>query len=237
MKISASVLSCDFTNISQEIDKIKNLNVDFIHLDIMDGCFVPNISFGPHISSCIKKISKTPIETHLMISNPENFIEKFNFSHTIIFHFESCAEKNYFLQPHRSENQYYENKYVSCNIKNIINMIKNLNIKAGISVKPKTDIEKILSYLENIDLVLVMTVEPGFGGQKFMENQVQKIKFLKNFRKQNNLNFDIEVDGGINNITARICEDNGADIAVAGTYIFNSKNVENSINLLRGSNG
>ena len=237
MKISASVLSCDFANISQEIDKIKNSNIDFIHLDIMDGNFVPNISFGPHISRCIQKISKIPIETHLMISNPENFIEKFNFSHTIIFHFEACAEKNYSLRPRRSESQYYENKYVSCNIKNIINMIKNLNIRAGISVKPETDIEKILPYLKYIDLVLVMTVEPGFGGQKFLENQVQKIKFLKDFKEQNNLNFDIEVDGGINNITARICENNGANIAVAGTYIFSSKNIENSINLLRGSDG
>ena len=216
MKISASVLSCNFANISQEINKIKNLNVDFIHLDIMDGNFVPNISFGPHVARCIKKISKIPIETHLMISNPANFIEKFNFSHTIIFHFESCDNTK--------------------NIKNIINTIKNLNIRAGISIKPKTFVEKILSYLENIDLVLVMTVEPGFGGQKFLENQVQKIKFLKNFKKHNNLNFDIEVDGGINNISARICENNGADIAVAGTYIFNSENIENSVNLLRGSN-
>ena len=116
-------------------------------------------------------------------------------------------------------------------------MIKSLSIKAGISIKPKTSVEKILQYLENIDLVLIMTVEPGFGGQKFMENQVQKIKFLKNFKEKNNLNFDIEVDGGINDITARICENSGADITVAGTYIFSSENIEKSINLLRGKNG
>lgn len=217
MKISVSILSCDFANISNEIYKINKFNINFVHLDIMDGNFVPNISFGPHISRCIKKISKIPIETHLMISNPVKFIEKFDFSHTIIFHFESCDNNK--------------------NIINIINLIKNLKIKAGISIKPETCVEKIFPYLKYIDLVLIMTVEPGFGGQKFLENQVQKIKFLKNFKEQNNLNFDIEVDGGINNISARICENNGANIAVAGTYIFNSENIEKSINLLRGKNG
>ena len=214
MKISASVLSCDFSDISKEIDKISNLNVDFLHLDVMDGHFVPNISFGAHISKCIKKISKIPIETHLMVSNPIKFIEQFGFSSTIIFHFESDD-----------------------NVKDAIGLIKNFNIKAGISIKPKTSVEKILHCLENIDLVLIMTVEPGFGGQKFMENQVQKMKFLKNFKEKNNLNFDIEVDGGINDITARTCENSGADIAVAGTYIFSSENIEKSINLLRGKNG
>lgn len=214
MKISASILSCDFSCISKEIDKVNFAGIDFIHLDIMDGHFVPNISFGAHVSRCVKKVSEVPAETHLMVSHPMDFVEKFDFSDTIIFHFESEDD-----------------------IEDTVNLIKKFNIKAGISIRPKTDIEKILPYIENVDLVLVMTVEPGFGGQKFMEPQVEKIKYLKDFKSRNNFNFDIEVDGGINNVSARICEDNGADIVVAGTYIFNSEDVIKSVNLLRGQNG
>ena len=213
MKVSASILSCDFSNMFNEFKKLENSNLDFIHLDIMDGHFVPNISFGPSIVKSLEKLSKFPFETHLMISHPLNFLNKFNSSETIIFHLE-CYD----------------------NPKLIISEIKKMNKKVGISIKPGTNVEKLLPFLKDIDLVLIMTVEPGFGGQKFMKDQVKKIEYLKRVSLEKNLKFDIEVDGGINDETSKICSDAGASICVAGTYIFKSDDVHRSINILKGKN-
>lgn len=214
MKVSASILSCDFSNMQNEFKKIENSNLDFIHLDIMDGHFVPNISFGPDISNSLKKLSKFPFEVHLMVSNPLNFLNKFEESDSIIFHFESDD-----------------------NPIEVINTIKKMNKKVGISIKPKTSVHEIISFLHEIDLVLIMTVEPGFGGQKFMSNQIEKIKYLKDYSERNNLKFDIEVDGGINLETCKLCSHAGASICVSGTYIFKSKDALKSINNLRKFNG
>ena len=203
MKVSASILSCDFSNLENEFKNINGL-VDFIHLDVMDGHFVPNISFGPDIIDSIRKLSDVPFESHLMISNPLKYIKRFQSSDIIIFHLE-CDN----------------------NPEEVISEIKKMNKKVGISIKPKTDVKNLDKFLEYIDLVLIMTVEPGFGGQSFMQDQVEKIKYLKH-------KVDIEVDGGINDKSSRICEEAGASICVAGTYIFKSDNVLESVKKLRG---
>ena len=214
MKVSASILSCDFSNMYNEFKKLENSKIDFVHLDIMDGHFVPNISFGPDIVSSLKKISKFPFEAHLMISHPLSFLSKFESVETIIFHLE-CND----------------------NPIEVVSAIKNMNKKVGISIKPKTSVQKVVPFLDNVDLVLIMTVEPGFGGQKFMNDQIEKIEFLKNFSKKNNLNFDIEVDGGINDDTCKLCSNAGASICVAGTYIFKSDDVIKSVDSLKEYNG
>ena len=210
MKVSASILSCDFSNMEKEISKIENSDLDFLHIDVMDGHFVPNISFGPHVVDCVKKISHIPFETHLMTEYPLDFVEKFKSSDIIIFHLESQNDPM-----------------------DVIYAIKNMGKKVGISLKPRTDALKIFPYLGQIDLVLIMTVEPGFGGQLFMKNQVKKIKVLKEIIDNKNFKIDLEVDGGINETNAKICQKNGANIAVAGSYIFKSDNPEKSISLLK----
>lgn len=210
MKVSASILSCDFSNMEKEISKVENSDLDFLHIDVMDGHFVPNISFGPHVVDCVKKISHIPFETHLMTEYPLDFVEKFKSSDTIIFHLESQNDPM-----------------------DVICAIKDMGKKVGISLKPKTDVLKIFPYLEQIDLVLIMTVEPGFGGQLFMKNQVKKIKVLKEIIDNKNFKIDLEVDGGINEKNAKICKENGANIVVAGSYIFKSDNPEKSISSLK----
>ena len=209
-KISASILSCDFLHLENELKKLEGKGIDSFHLDIMDGHFVPNISFGPHVAHCIDKISNVPSEVHLMVSNPLKFIDQFPLSKTIIFHLESSDDPF-----------------------DVISKIKNLKKSVGISIKPGTNIDRIVPFFKFLDLVLVMTVEPGFGGQTFMYDQVGKIENLKKIINNENLNLDIEVDGGINYETAKICAEAGASIAVAGTYIFKSDNARNSINLLK----
>lgn len=203
MKVSASILSCDFSNMRNEFEKINGL-VDFIHLDVMDGHFVPNISFGPDIINSFKKLSNIPFESHLMISHPLKYINRFKSSEIIIFHLE-CDDDP----------------------KEVISEIKKMNKKVGISIKPDTDVKSLDKFLDYVDLILIMTVEPGFGGQSFMNNQVEKIKYLKD------KNIDVEVDGGINNKSAKICRDAGASICVAGTYIFKSDNIRESITKLK----
>ncbi len=206
MKVSASILSCDFSNIKNEFDKINGL-VDFIHLDVMDGHFVPNISFGPDIINSLKKLSDIPFESHLMISNPLKYIDRFESSDIIIFHLE-CDD----------------------NPEEVISKIRKINKKVGISIKPKTNVKELDRFLDYIDLVLIMTVEPGFGGQSFMYDQLKKIEYLRN------KNIDIEVDGGINDKSSKICKDAGVSICVAGTYIFKSDNIRESIKKLKNFN-
>ena len=212
-KISASILGADLANIEQEVIKVCKAGVDSIHLDIMDGVFVPNITFGPSLVSRIKEISTVPIKTHLMIKDPKDFVDKFinAGSETIIFHYES---------------------EIHCD--KLVEYIKTKNVKVGISLLPSTN-ESVLKYLyDKLNEILIMTVNPGFGGQTFLENQVKKIRNVKKSTAHMK-NIDIGVDGGINPITLKRCVKNGANLGVVGSYIFNSYDYTQTVLELRKS--
>ncbi|MDR2867308.1 MAG: ribulose-phosphate 3-epimerase [Acholeplasmatales bacterium] len=204
MICSPSILSADFKNLEKELKSIQNSQL--IHLDIMDGNFVPNISFGPAISSQVASLTKQPLDIHLMIFDPLPWIERFIFPTTkyITVHGESK------------------------NALNALKLIKEKGIKAGICLKPKTKVHDMLNLINLADLVLVMTVEPGFSGQAFLLNPSLKIEELIRYRKANKLNFVIEVDGGINNETIKKVAN--ADIVVMGSYLFSQKNRQKIIN-------
>lgn len=209
--ISPSILSADFANLEKDIKTVENFGADWIHVDVMDGHFVPNITIGIPVVKSIKKVTSLPLDVHLMISNPEKYIEDFAIAGADIltFHYEAVEEKN---------------------IPTIIEKIHSFGIKAGLSIKPKTNPDTILKYLNQADLILVMTVEPGFGGQKFMQDCAEKIKIIKQNAPQNLI---IQVDGGINNITGKICTDYGANSLVAGNYIYKSEDIKQAIASLR----
>lgn len=209
-KIAASILSADFTNLGKEINKAKS--ADMIHFDVMDGHFVPNITFGPAILEAVRRATKLPIEAHLMIENPAQFIEAFAKAgaNTITAHIE--ADRN---------------------INRTLSKIKDMGAKAGICLNPETEAAKIKQAMENADLIVIMTVNPGFGGQKFMEQMLPKIRKIKEMIKEKKLKTEIEVDGGINEETARKAIQAGADILVVGSYIYHSKNAEATIKHLK----
>lgn len=209
--ISPSILSADFANLEKDIKTVENFGADWIHVDVMDGHFVPNITIGIPVVKSIKKVTSLPLDVHLMISNPEKYIEDFAIAGADIltFHYEAVEEKN---------------------IPTLIEKIHSFGIKAGISIKPKTNPDTILKYLNKADLILVMTVEPGFGGQKFIQDCAEKIKIIKQNAPQNLI---IQVDGGINNITGKICTDYGANSLVAGNYIYKSEDIQHAIASLR----
>lgn len=209
--ISPSILSADFANLERDIKLVEKYGADWIHVDVMDGHFVPNITIGVPVVKSLKKITKLPLDVHLMIENPDKYVEPFAKSGADIltFHYEAVKENN---------------------IVNLITNIKSFGIKAGISIKPKTRPEVLLPYLNIVDMVLVMTVEPGFGGQKFMEDCAQKIEFIKNNSSENLI---IQVDGGINAQTGKICVDYGANSLVAGSYIYGASDVNKAIKSLK----
>lgn len=201
MKVAPSILAANFIDLAKEIKRVNDAKVEYLHIDIMDGHFVPNISFGPDIVKQMRTETNVFFDVHLMITNPKEYLNSFvnAGSNSITYHYET-----------------------NVNHLEMIELIHQARNKCGISIKPKTDPKEIIPYLNKIDLVLVMSVEPGFGGQKFMQNALEKIKFLDNYRRINNLNYQIEVDGGINLETAKLVKEAGADIVVAGTYLFKS---------------
>ncbi len=205
--IAPSILSADFAKLGEEIQMVTTAGADFIHVDVMDGHFVPNLTIGMSVVKSINPISKIPLDVHLMIEKPEKYIREF-----------ITAGSDYLTLHVESTTQMEEN----------LKLIHELGCKAGITLRPKTDINEIKKYLHLVDLVLVMTVEPGFGGQSFMHDQIEKIKYLKNWREQNNGNYLIEVDGGVDGVTSKLCWDAGADILVAGSAVFKGeKTIEN----------
>lgn len=209
--ISPSILSADFANLERDIKLIEKHGADWVHIDVMDGHFVPNITIGVPVVKSLKKITNLLLDVHLMIENPDKYTEPFAKAGADIltFHYEAVSE----------------NKIIE-----IIDKIKSYNMKAGISIKPKTKPQVLLPYLNKVDMVLIMTVEPGFGGQEFMPDCAEKIKFIKGNSPSDMI---IQVDGGINDKTGKICKDLGANSLVAGSYIYNSKDIKQAINLLK----
>lgn len=208
--ISPSILSSDFAKLGEEIKMLENCGADWIHVDVMDGHFVPNLTIGAPVVKSLKKTANIPLDVHLMIDNPLNYIKDFALAGAdiITFHLEAA--------------------YDICN--EIIDVIHSFNIKAGISIKPNTKPSEIFKYINNIDLILIMSVEPGFGGQKFMPHCADKIKEFLPLVKPNTI---IQVDGGINDKTAKYCTNLGANALVAGNYIFSSEDRKKAIELLR----
>ena len=214
IQISPSILSADFSQLGNEIKRLEEGGADMIHVDVMDGHFVPNLTIGPPVIEALKKHSSMIFDVHLMISPVHKYIEAYS----------NAGADIITIHPEATEN-----------LKSSISKIKELKKKAGVSLNPKTKIDTILNVLDKIDLVLIMSVNPGFGGQKFMPEVLTKIKDLKKIQIEKNLNFDIEIDGGINFDNSKIAIDAGANILVSGTTIFKSNNgdIKKNIELLK----
>jgi ribulose-phosphate 3-epimerase len=209
--IAPSMLACDFGNLNNEITMVNNSKADWFHIDVMDGVFVPNISFGTPIMNILKKNAKKPLDVHLMIVNPDNYIEKFAElgSSMLTVHFEACTHL------HRT-----------------IQRIKSLNMKAGVAINPHTPVSSLEAIIKEIDIVCIMSVNPGFGGQTFIETTYQKIEDLKLLISKHNSNALIEIDGGVTSNNAKKLVEKGADVLVAGSFVFKSDNPTNTISTL-----
>ena len=208
--ISPSILSADFTELGRDVRAVEDGGADWIHVDVMDGHFVPNISIGVPVVKSLGKVARVPLDVHLMIENPEKYIEPFAKAgaNIITFHYEATQDKTY----------------------EVIELIRSFGCKVGISIKPKTNQEVLFPYLDKIDMVLVMTVEPGFGGQEFMGYCAQKIPYIRAKAPESLI---VQVDGGINEQTAKICKGLGANSLVAGSYIYGSDDIKSAIESLR----
>lgn len=213
-KVAPSILSANFNNLIEEIKSVNNAS--YLHIDVMDGKFVPNITIGPLVMKHFKdEVSNMIMDVHLMIADPDKYAPEFAKAGAdiITFHYESV-------------------KFAD----NTIKLIRDLGVKVGISIKPLTDVNVLDDLLDKVDLVLIMSVEPGFGGQEFLDSAIDKIKYLKDARKKHGYNYLIEVDGGINKQTAKQAVQAGADILVAGSYIFKAKNRKQLIEELENDN-
>jgi ribulose-phosphate 3-epimerase len=212
IRIAPSILAADFGNLAKQITEVEEGGADWIHIDVMDGHFVPNITFGPSIVSSIRKCTRLPLDVHLMIENANKFIVPFQSAgaDNISVHQESCPD-----------------------LRRTIRLIKEIGGKAGVVLKPATPVNTIENIIDEIDLVLIMTVEPGFGNQKFIQNTLQKIKEMRRLIELSKREILLEVDGGIDRITAIDVINAGADVLVAGTSIFKSDSIKTAISTLR----
>jgi ribulose-phosphate 3-epimerase len=216
IKISSSILSADFGQLGNEIKRLEDGGADMIHVDVMDGHFVPNLTMGPPVIKALRKYTKLPFDVHLMISPVHKYIQDYADAGADIIT----------IHPEATDN-----------LKDSINHIKKLNKKVGISLNPETKINIVTDFLNQIDLILIMSVNPGFGGQKFMPEVLDKIKELKNIKEEKKLNFDIEIDGGINFDNNKLAIKAGANILVSGTSVFknNNGNIKKNIDLLKSN--
>lgn len=214
IKIAPSILSADFARLGEEIADVEKGGADYIHIDVMDGHFVPNITIGPLIVEAVRPVTKLPLDVHLMIENPDQYISAFAKAGAdyISVHAEACRHL------HRT-----------------IQMIKAEGVKAGVVLNPATPVDFIADILEDLDLVLLMTVNPGFGGQKFISSVLPKIKKTRDMVKERGLSIEIEVDGGINEETAKLCVEAGANVLVAGSAIYNAGDRSAAIQAIRGN--
>ncbi|WP_298826225.1 ribulose-phosphate 3-epimerase [uncultured Planococcus sp.] len=212
IKIAPSILAADFAKLGEEVLEVEKAGADWIHVDVMDGHFVPNISFGPIVLNAIRPLTKLPMDVHLMIENPDQYIEEFAKAGAdfITVHVEAC--------PH---------------LHRTIQLIRSLGVKPGVVLNPHTPIETIQHVLEDIDLVLFMTVNPGFGGQKFIHSVVPKVKQLSDIIKEKGLSIEIEIDGGINEETIIPCAEAGATVFVAGSAIYSKKDRTQALQAIR----
>lgn len=215
IQISPSILSADFSRLGDEVKEICELGADYIHVDVMDGHFVPNISFGAGVMKSLNEISSVPYDVHLMIEDPDKYLDTF------------VTDKTEFITVHQE---------ASVHLDRTIEHIKSLGngvIKAGVSLNPATPVDILSCIIDKVDLVLIMSVNPGFGGQKFIPQSIDKVRELSRIREEKNLKFLIEVDGGVNGDNAHLLKEAGADILVAGSYIFKSGDRKKAIESIK----
>ncbi|MGN1134066.1 MAG: ribulose-phosphate 3-epimerase [Oscillospiraceae bacterium] len=210
--ISASFLACDFSDLTIEIDKAEKSGVDWIHYDVMDGLFVRNISFGEPVLKSISPIIHLPIDAHLMITDPIRYIDNYaDLGVTgITFHYEAAND-----------------------VQAVIDKIRSRGKKVGLAIKPDTEVKRVLPYLHEIDMLLVMTVEPGFGGQVFLSETLDKVAEARQYIDKRGLNVRLQVDGGINAETSKLVKEAGADVLVSGSYLFGSDDMPKTVEMLR----